>query len=100
MRGSHPEKRRAPRVRHDSVVDLYDRTGRRLIGTGRLVNFSTVGACFSSTQLFKTGETLQAKVRLLKEGRLQVSGPIVWTRKKPNHYLYGLAFDRVSRVRA
>jgi len=69
------------------------------MGTGRLVNFSKVGVCFSSTKALKVGDRLRARLRLLTEGTLEVSSRIVWTRKKPNTYLYGLAFDSVQQIR-
>jgi hypothetical protein len=93
------EKRRAPRSRHDSVLEIYDHEGRFITGIGRLVNFSTVGVCFSSTKTLTKGERLRARVRLLKEGSLEVSAHVVWSKKKPNTILYGLAFDSVQKIR-
>lgn len=91
------DKRRAPRARHDSVVELLDASGRRC-GSGRLIDFSRVGMCFSSTESFEIGERLQALVRLLKSGRLRVSGRVVWSRRRMNALRYGVAFDRVGAV--
>ena len=93
------DKRRAPRSRHDSVLELYDEEGHFITGTGRLINFSKVGVCFSTTKALKTGERLRARLRLLREGTLEVSARVVWTRKKPNTILYGLAFDTVQQIR-
>ena len=93
------ENRRAARTRHDSVVEIYDVSGHLVTGTGRLVNFSKVGLCFSTLKALRIGETLQARIRLLKEGTIDVSAHIVWAKKKPNTYLYGLAFDAVKTIR-
>ena len=94
------EKRRAPRAKHDSVLEIVDRSGRVISAVGRLVNVSTVGVCFASTHSFKKGDKIHARVRLLREGRLNVNGHIVWTRKKSNHFLYGMEFDAVRAAHA
>ena len=93
------DKRRAARSKHDSVLELYDEGGHFITGTGRLVNFSKVGICFSTTQALGKGERLRARLRLLREGALEVAAHIVWIRKKPNTILYGLAFDSVRTLR-
>ena len=41
----------------------------------------------------------EERVRLLREGALEVSARVVWIRKKPNSFLYGLAFDSVQQIR-
>lgn len=92
------ESRRAPRARRDSVLEFHDEKGRLIIGIGRLVNFSAVGACFASTQVFKQGERIHARLRLLKEGRLHISGHIVWTKRKTNTLHYGIEFDSIRRA--
>ena len=93
------DKRRAPRRKHDSVLELYDEEGHFITGTGRLVNYSKVGVCFSTTKALKIGERLRARLRLLGEGSLEVSACVVWARKNPNTVLYGLAFDAVELIR-
>ena len=93
------EKRRAPRSKHDSILEIYDIEGNLITGIGRLVNVSKVGVCFSSTKVLAVGEKLRARLRLLKEGTLEVAAHIVWARRKPNARLYGLAFDVVQKIR-
>jgi len=93
------ENRRAPRSRHDSVLELYDEDGHFITGVGRLVNFSMVGACFATTKVLKQGEKLKARVRLLKEGTLEVLAHVVWMRKKTNTFLYGIEFKNVKKTR-
>jgi len=93
------EKRRARRVKHDSVLEIFDKGGHLVAGVGRLVNFSAVGACFSTTQILTKGEKLRARLRLLKEGPLEVAARVVWSRKKPNSILYGIEFESVKKIR-
>jgi len=93
------EKRRAPRARHDSVLEIYDESRRLLTGIGHLVNFSAVGACFSSTSRLVKGTRLHARLRLLSEGRLDIIARIVWTRKRTNSILYGIEFENVRPAR-
>jgi len=94
------ESRRAPRARRDSVLELHDEKGHTILGIARLVNFSAVGACFATTQILKPGERIHARLRLLKEGRLHISGHIVWTKRKTNTFLYGIEFDSIRRVQS
>jgi hypothetical protein len=96
---STKENRRAARSKHDSVLEIFDQDGNLIVGIGKLINFSNVGVCFSSTKLLAKGEKLRARLRLLKEGTLEVSAHIVWTKKSPNFRLYGLEFDSVQKLR-
>ena len=93
------DKRRATRTKHDSVLELYDEGGHFITGTGRLVNFSKVGICFSSTQRLRKGERVGVRLRLLNERTFEVSAHVVWIKKKPTAALYGLAFDSVQTRR-
>ena len=93
------ENRRAKRTAHDSVLELFDGDGHVITGIGRLVDFSTVGACFSTPQQLKVGEKVSGRLRLLKEGVLQITAHVVWTRQKPNTRLYGIEFEKVEKVR-
>jgi len=93
------DQRRAPRTRHDSVLEIYDESGHFITGIGRLVNFSKVGVCFSTAKPLVVGEKLRARLRLLNEGTLEVAARVVWARKKPHALLYGLAFDMVQKIR-
>jgi hypothetical protein len=92
------DKRRAPRRSHDSVLEIYDQEGNFVTGIGRLVDFSTVGACFSTTKPLKKGDKLQVRIRLIKEGPLEAAATVVWTRKQRNTILYGIAFDSLKKL--
>ena len=94
------DKRRASRSKDESVLEIYDMDGQLIKGIGRLVNFSNVGVCFSSTKMLFKGERLRARLRLLKQGMIEVSARVVWAKKKPNSQLYGLEFDTVQKLRS
>ena len=93
------DSRRAPRRRHDSVLEIYDERGKLVVAVGKLVDFSMAGACFSTTQILANGEKIRARLRLLQEGVLDISAHVVWSRKKNNAILYGIEFDVVERPR-
>jgi hypothetical protein len=86
------DKRRAQRDKHDSVIEFFDSTGK-LFAAGRLVDFSTLGVCFSTTRLMLPGERLNARVRLLNKGVIKIAAHVVWSRKEHNAYRYGVKFD-------
>lgn len=96
---SNPEKRRAPRHKHDSVLEIRDDSGRLMVGIGKLKDFSMVGACFSTTKYFENGERINARLRLLREGVLDITAHIVWSRREENAVLYGMDFDVIKKVR-
>ena len=93
-----PENRRAGRARHDSVLELYDEGGRLITGIGRLVDFSTSGVRFSSTKSLKAGDALRARLRLLREGILDITAHVIWAKKKPVGWQYGIAFDSIQHL--
>jgi hypothetical protein len=92
------DKRRAARHTHNSVVEIYDESGNMIAELGRLVDFSNVGACFSTPRIFPMHKKLRLRLRLLKEGRLYIWARIVWTKKKSNTILYGIEFEKVHEV--
>jgi len=86
------ENRRAKRDPHDSVLELFDDSGKLITGIGRLVNVSKTGACFSSTKTYEKGKPLRARIRTLRDGVTECAAEIVWVRKKPTVTLYGVRF--------
>src|SRR5271157_1514487 len=98
MRMADKEKRRAARRSHNSVVEIYDDAGRAIADVARLVDFSDVGACFSSPHVFSLNQQLRLRLRLLREGRLYIRARIIWARKKTNTNLYGIEFEKVLNV--
>ncbi|HVA65940.1 MAG TPA: PilZ domain-containing protein [Elusimicrobiota bacterium] len=92
------EKRRAPRAKHDSVLEIHDGAGQVILNVARLVDVSANGACFSSTTVFPVGQEVAARLRLLKEGLLEIRGRIIWAKKKSNATLYGIAFETAKQT--
>src|SRR5262245_34322263 len=93
------DKRRSPRSKHDSVLELFDTSGHLIIGIGKLVDISDTGACFSARQVLDKDQPLRARIRLLKKGILIASARIVWSRKKVNTYHYGIEFKSIHPTR-
>jgi hypothetical protein len=87
------EKRRAARVHHDSIPELYDETGRLLEENVRLVDVSATGAQIATTATLVKGSTIRGRLRLLKEGVVSFGGRVLWAKEKENFILYGIEFN-------
>lgn len=88
-----PDKRRAPREKHDSVLDLFDEGGARVACVATLADVSASGASFRSTYPFAKGARVRARLRILGKGVLDISGRISRVKEYSNYTLYGVAFD-------
>ena len=88
-----PEKRRAPREKHDTVLDLFDARGERVACVATLADISTTGASFRSTHTFAKGEPIRARLRILGKDVLDISGHIARIKEFNNYTQYGIAFD-------
>ena len=88
-----PEKRRAAREKHDTVLDLFDSRGERVACVATLADISTTGASFRSTQPFVKGAQVRARLRILGKGVLDIAGHIARIKEFSNYTLYGIAFD-------
>ena len=91
------EKRRARRDKHDSVVEILDEGGT-IKAFGRLADFSSSGVSFSSEKIFRKGERLKVRLRLLDRGTLEAEGEVVWAREKSGRAVYGVRFSEVRSV--
>jgi hypothetical protein len=92
------ENRRAPRQSHNSVVEIYDDAGHSIAEVAHLVDFSNVGACFSTPKVFAIGQRIRLRLRLLREGRLYIRARIIRAEKKTNTTFYGIEFEQVHEV--
>jgi len=92
------DNRRSPRKHHDSVLEIFDESEHLIAAIGRLIDVSTVGLRFSSTKTLHKGDKIHARLRLLKEGTLEIHGRVVWMKKKIATTVYGVEFDRVNTL--
>ncbi len=91
------DKRRAPRSRHNSVIEIFDAEGK-VAATARLVDFSDVGAAFSVGDPLVMPDRFRARVRLFDRGVLEAEARVVWVKRDKNVTRYGIAFDSLTRV--
>ncbi len=91
------DKRRAPRNKHDSVIEIFDAAGK-ISATGRLSDFSVAGASFSTGNGAALPEKFRARLRFLDKGVLEVEARVVRTRKEKNATHYGVKFDSIKNV--
>jgi hypothetical protein len=91
------DRRRADRVRHASVVELHDGDGQIINGIGQLIDFSMLGICFMTRRIFKTGDLIQANVRLPHQTGMTISGRIVRVEKKSDFNHYGVEFNSFQK---
>ena len=87
---------RQERAHHDSVMEVYNETGKTIAWSGKLVDFSPGGLCFSAERQLKPGEHIKARIRIFGEGIMEVSGNVAWARQENNRWLYGLKFDSLT----
>ncbi|MFA5976093.1 MAG: PilZ domain-containing protein [Elusimicrobiota bacterium] len=87
------EKRRAPRTRTESVLELYDDSGNLIVGVGHLMNYSAMGACFTTTKRLQVGERLVARMRLVSEIVAEISATVIWMKSKSGAMVYGIEFE-------
>jgi hypothetical protein len=92
------DKRRAPRKAHNSVIEIFDVEGR-VAASGRLIDYSNVGASFSVGDPVVMPDSFRARLRFLDKGVIEVEAKLVWTRRDRNVTRYGIAFDSVKLVR-
>jgi hypothetical protein len=91
------ENRRAPRHRHDSVIEIFDVEGK-VAATGRLQDFSEVGASFIVGDPVVMPDRFRARLRLMDRGVLDAKAHVVWIKREKNMTRYGIAFDSLKRV--
>ncbi|MDO8806007.1 MAG: PilZ domain-containing protein [Elusimicrobiota bacterium] len=91
------DKRRAPRNKHDSVIEIFNVEGK-VAATGRLVDFSTAGASFTVGDPVVMPEKFRARLRFLDKGVIEVEARVVRTIREKNATHYGIKFDSLKTV--
>ena len=105
MRAAYPkiyamdekDKRQAKRNNHDTVIEILDGKGK-FSSSGRLVDFSDLGASFTVSGEEKIPEKFRARIRLLSKGVLEAEAQLVRTRKENNVTIYAVKFTSLKRV--
>ena len=92
------DKRRAKRELTDESFDLDDGAGNFTPGNARLLDMSVWGARISSGVQLEQGQLIRGRIRSSNEGRLDVKGHVVWAKPNGNLTLYGIEFEKVTRV--
>lgn len=86
-------RRRSPRAKHDSVLELTHMSGAPLPGTLRLVDASDHGLSFRTTEELPQGARLQGVIRTLRSGPQRFTGRIVRKQRGGNAIVYALEFE-------
>ncbi len=90
-------RRRAERTTHLSVVELHDGDEFVIQGVGQLIDFSTLGICFSSRRVYTTGDRIQANVRLPHKAGVSITGRIVRVEIRSDVNRYGVEFNEAPK---
>lgn len=93
------EARRAPRSRHDSVMEILGDPGSGPAGGVRLRDVSARGVRFAAARGFAVGAPIRARLRLMKAGVLEIEGRVIRAEEKTNYALYAVEFGSVLAVR-
>ena len=91
------DKRRARRVASDLWVKLRGTTGSAA-PVSRLINFSPTGACMASELKLNKGTRIEGRLVNGQTDQLQITGHIVWAKRKSQGSLYGILFESVQSI--
>ncbi len=91
------EKRRAPRSKHDSVIEIFNIEGK-VACEGRLIDFSRVGAAFSSGVPIVLPDRFRVRLRFLDKGVFEAEARLAWMRRQKNSTRYGIVFDSLKHI--
>ncbi|MCD6319281.1 MAG: PilZ domain-containing protein [Candidatus Desulfofervidaceae bacterium] len=86
------EKRSFPRKGILSFV-FYSSREESIEGLGRILNLSNSGVLIESVKELKAPLRLELDIAI-KETIYHVKGTVIWTKRKGDRYLVGVAFDK------
>ncbi|MCX5785773.1 MAG: PilZ domain-containing protein [Elusimicrobia bacterium] len=92
------EKRRAARIKHNTVIDILDMEGEVAVSS-RLIDVSATGASFSMGDPLPIAGRFGARLRFMDKSVIEVKAHVVWTRKEKNLLRYGIKFDSLRQLR-
>ena len=84
--------RKEPRVKCNLLVEIMD-PQEHIAAIGRLLNFSTAGACMTSHANLRRGAPILARLPTLRKGANRISGHVVWTRMASGKTMYGIRLN-------
>jgi len=87
------ERRRAPRIRDHSILQLAADLETSGAQAGRLLNLSSTGACFVCAQALKKGERFLGMLFLSHANPQGITARVVWSKREGDRTLYGIQFD-------
>ncbi|OGR65413.1 MAG: hypothetical protein A2X31_10305 [Elusimicrobia bacterium GWB2_63_22] len=88
--------RRSKRNNHNATIEIFGPEGR-LLGFGRLAEYSKTGASFQAEAHLLEGELVRLRIRIFEQGILDVTARIIWRRPEKNGILVGVKFETVTR---
>jgi len=91
-------KPRAERIKSDSIIESFDESGKKLLWSGKLIDYSATGACFLTEKKFQMGELVKARIRIFNRGCLEISGKIVRGGIKGKLNLYAIKYDSLKEI--
>lgn len=94
------ERRRAPRISSTVEADLYDPQGHAVIGEGHFVNLSETGAQLESSKELRVRQTVRLHLQAAGHTALELTGKVVWSRKRRPGFAYGISFARRAAPKA
>jgi hypothetical protein len=86
------DRRRAPRTVSTVPFDIYDAKGRGVVGEGHFLDLSTSGGRMVTRKILKSNATIRLHVAPNGKPSLQLTGKVIWVRKKSKSYEYGVHF--------
>ena len=87
------ERRRTPRAFLAVPLDIYDPKGHMIVGEGRCVDFSILGARIASRKPLKARSAVRLHLPPISRPALEITGKVIWSRKLNREFEYGIQFS-------
>lgn len=88
------ERRRSLRNPANLPLDLYDLKGNAIVGEGRIRNLSEKGGLLESRKPLKPHAKIRIHLGEIKNSPLQLAGKVIWSKRRPRGFTYGIEFLR------
>ena len=87
------DRRKAPRAPSNLPLDIYDPKGRGIVAEGYFVNLSTLGGLMRTKRPMKARSAIRLHVVPAGKPALELTGKVIWTRKKTTDFECGIRFS-------